>query len=152
MRRRPNVGRSHAASRARGIVARFFLVVLVTVFTSAVAVPVGAQEMPGGMILPGGMTPSDVHQHARWVIAEIREIREHEGVTESPRDPGTQLNKLPIHVYQKAVEVMGKVGRYQESLGMDPMEVDALPFTALTPEVVIEPADAILVNLRVVKD
>ena len=145
---RPHLGRVQAAPRTRGIVGRLLFV---AVLAFAVALPVGAQEMPGSMT-PGGMTPSDVHQHARWVIAEIRAIREHEGVTETPRDPGTQLNKLPIHVYQKAVEVMGKVGRYQQSLGMEPMEVNALPFTALTPEVVNEPVDAILVNLRAVKD
>lgn len=156
--RRPYAGRPQAfrprggpeaSPRVRGGAIRLLLGAVIVL---VVALPVGAQEMPGGMMPAGGMTPSDVHQHARWVIAEIQAIREHEGVTETPRDPGTQVNKLPIHVYQKAVEVMGKVGRYQESLGMEPMEVDALPFTALTPEVVFAPVDEILVNLRSVKN
>ena len=43
-----------------------------------------------GQDMSGPLSPSDVHQHARWVMDEIRLIREHEGVTEEPRDPGTR--------------------------------------------------------------
>lgn len=118
-------------------------------FLLLAAVPPAAQE--SAMVGPGGLTPSDVYQHGRRVMSEIELIRRAEGVSEEPRDPGTQVNKLPIHAYQKAVELMDKVGRYQDSLGLAPMEVANLPFAQLTPQVVFDAVDAVLENLREIK-
>ncbi len=133
----------HDARRSRH---RLAVVVLALSLGTALAVPsLGAQE-------EDGLTPSHVHQHARRLLAEITLLREHQGVTDAPRDPGTQINKLPIHVYQKAVELMDKVSRYQSSLGMSPMTVRPLPFETLSPAVVLDAVDHVLVNLRAVKE
>lgn len=97
------------------------------------------------------LTPSHVYQHAERLIAEIELIRRFEGVTEPARDPGTQINKLPIHVVQKAVELMDKVRRYQQSLGMDPLTIDPLPFERMTPLIAFEAVNSVLSNIREVK-
>jgi hypothetical protein len=97
------------------------------------------------------LTPSHVFQSAERIFREVELIREHEGVTDETREPGTQVNKVPLDVYQKAVELMDKVSRYQASLGMEPMAVQELPFNQLTPQIVRSATEYVLANIRRVK-
>ena len=64
------------------------------------------------------VTPSDVYQQAEWAIAEINNIRLHMKVTDIPRVPGVQVNKKPLHVYAKSLEVLEKIARIQQDVGL----------------------------------
>jgi len=100
----------------------------------------------------GSLTPAHVYQSARRIHREVLLIREEERVSAEARDPGTQVNKVPLDVYQKSIELMDKVARYQQSLGMTPLEVRELPFELLSPGVVLDATQHVLSNLRRIKE
>ena len=99
----------------------------------------------------GSLTPSHVYQNTKRILAEINLIRKHSDITDTPRDPGRQIKKLPIHVFSKAVELMGKIGRRQRSIGMAPMSAALLPFEHIDPGMVNAQADRILADLKKLK-
>lgn len=97
------------------------------------------------------VTPSHVFQQAEWVIAEVNVICEHMKITDSARDPGIQVNKKPLHVYAKAIEVLEKVARSQQKLGMPPASLVQIPVRAIIPSDVFALSKTILAELVRIK-
>jgi len=83
------------------------------------------------------ITPSHVYQQSLRLLRQIDLLREAEGVTGAPRDPGVQYNKLPLHVYAKGLEVMGKIATLQQKHGLEPVQVPPTPTREFVPMVVL---------------
>lgn len=85
------------------------------------------------------------------VRAEIEIIRIERDALGEVRDPGRQTNRLPLHVFAKANELRLKIGRFQTTLGMNPIQLQPLPFIDVSPENVYRNIDGILEELRALK-
>ena len=119
------------------------------ILTVAVTTAASAQNMRDFEEL--SITPSDVHRHVLRVQAEIDAIRGARGATDAVRDPGRQSSRLPIHVFAKANELRSKIARFQVEIGMQPIDVEPLPFRQVLPENVFGNVDGILVELSAIQ-
>lgn len=77
--------------------------------------------------------PSIVYQAANNIEQNIQEIRRHQNITSSPREPDIQIAKTPIHAFTKALEVFEKVARYKKIQNLSITEVATLPNKKVTP-------------------
>ena len=98
------------------------------------------------------ITPSHVYQKAQQIIAEIEDIRAAENIVTTPREPGVQTNKRPLHVYSKSLEVIEKIGRYQDIIGIKRVATTQIPIRKVTPSEVYEQAESILVELSRIRE
>ena len=119
------------------------------VFAVAPVRPVPAQSPPDFSEL--SITPSDVYQHVSRVRSEIEIIRAERNALGEVRDPGRQTNRLPLHVFAKANELRLKIGRFQTTLGVSPIQPQPLPFVDVSPQNVYGNIDGILEELRLLK-
>lgn len=102
-----------------------------------------------GSYLPNALakTPNHVFQVAENVAANIERIRLHQGITAEARTPGVQIAKTPIHAYTKALEVFGKVRRYQQAQGWSVSPLPNLPNKKVTPADVLILVDKVSAEL-----
>ncbi len=96
-------------------------------------------------------TPSEVYQLVGWVRAEVELLRDARGMDETARDPGRQVNRVPLHVFAKANELRIKMARFQESIGMEPVAIAPLPFSPVTPGEVFSNVDEVLAEMRAIR-
>ena len=80
-------------------------------------------------------------------MEEIKDIRAAENVKTPSREPGVQTNKRPLHVFSKSLEVVEKIGRYQDSLGIERVETYQIPLRQVSPTEVYQQAESILKEL-----
>ena len=97
------------------------------------------------------VTPSHVFRATEDLIAEILILREELGADDYPPEAESQEDRAPIHVYAKTLEVMSKVSRVQNRLGMDAAEVGQIPIKNVEPRDVLGSVAAILAELRKIK-
>lgn len=93
------------------------------------------------------ITPSHVFQKAQQIMIEIEAIREAENITTAAREPGVQINRRPLHVFSKSLEVIEKIGRYQNLIGIDRVNSYNIPLRKVTPKEVYDQAESILLEL-----
>lgn len=96
-------------------------------------------------------TPSHVYQATQNIIAEIELIRTANNDSKITRIPGIQSGKLPLHVYSKSLEVMEKIARYQNKLGLTPVKVDQIPLETINPSDVYLQTEQLLSELARIK-
>jgi len=97
------------------------------------------------------ITPSLVYQQTDRIIGEIRLIRKQKSVVDTPRDPGKQIKKFPLHVFTKGLEVLRKISRLQKELAMTSVEIPLIPLKKITPREVYHLTEIILEELRNIK-
>ncbi len=73
-------------------------------------------------------TPGVVYGVVQDLIAETALLREGLGVHGVPPEPELQQERLPIHVYAKALEVLSKVVRIQTRFGVSAAQSGRIPF------------------------
>ena len=93
------------------------------------------------------ITPSHVFQKAQQIMKEIEVIREAANKNTAAREPGVQTNKRPLHVYSKSLELIEKIGRYQEIIGIERVGTKQIPLRKVTPKEVYVQAESILAEL-----
>ena len=80
----------------------------------------------------GGIpTPGVVYQVVQDLISETALLREEVGVSGIPPELELQQERLPIHVYAKALEVLSKVIRIQSRFGVPTAQSGRIPFKEL---------------------
>lgn len=97
------------------------------------------------------ITPSHLYQITEDIISEIKHLRETIGIDSIPLEPEPQSDKLPVHVYSKALEVLEKISRTQRKLGMLPAEMAEIPLKVITFEDIMELLQTLLAELRHIK-
>ncbi|MDY6994904.1 MAG: hypothetical protein SVR94_20145, partial [Pseudomonadota bacterium] len=97
------------------------------------------------------ITPSHLYQITEDIISEIKHLRETIGVDTIPLEPEPQSDKLPVHVYSKALEVLEKISRTQRKLGMLPAKVEEIPLKVITFEDIMQLLQTLLAELRHIK-
>ncbi len=102
---------------------------------------------PHSLLAQEPITPSHVFQQSQIIVQKIEQIRTVAKVNEPARTPGVQMNKKPLHVYSKALEVMEKISRYQSKLGIDTVTTGQIPMRKVTPAEVFEQTQLILGEL-----
>lgn len=98
------------------------------------------------------VTPSHVYQATLDLISEIEILREELGASDYPSEAEPQEDRAPIHVYGKSLEVMEKVSRMQRRLGVTPAKVGLIPIKDVVPADVLRSVQAIIHELRRVKE
>ena len=97
--------------------------------------PARAQQLDPGATDDG--RPADVHRAVTELVAEIELLRGAAGVADHPPEAEPQEDRLPIHAYVKAAEVMKKVARLQTRLGVAPEPAPGMPVHAIGPQDVL---------------
>ncbi len=82
-----------------------------------------AAQAPGSRQVTAG----HVYQAVRDLVAEINVLREEMAVDEFTPSSEPQLNRAPIHVYMKALEVLDKVAAVQRRFGMPAASMGEVP-------------------------
>ncbi len=85
-----------------------------------------------------GTSPSDVYQIATLLEMQVTGLKDARGVAKSVKIPPVQSDKLPIHVYAKALEVREKINRLQIKAGVPTIGPGAMATKRFTPEDVFE--------------
>ncbi|RDH81460.1 MAG: hypothetical protein DIZ80_15370 [endosymbiont of Galathealinum brachiosum] len=98
------------------------------------------------------ITPSDVYERSEQVVLEIQHLRNELNVQHSPRVPGVQNNKKPLHVYAKSLEILEKIHDAEVSMGLAAVKVEPIPLKVITPEDVFQQAELILEELRKIQN
>jgi hypothetical protein len=89
------------------------------------------------------VTPSNVYHKVSMINAEIKLIRNELGVTKKVREPVLQINKMPVHVYIKSLELFKKVSKLQKKHGIASNPPLELPIQDINSENVLSVVDKI---------
>ena len=116
----------------------------------------------GVPFLPGGglerqafaqeSTPSHVFQLTQDLISEIEILREGMGAMDYPLEAEPVENRLPLHVYSRALEVHTKLAAAQRRLGVVPFEVGEIPVKEVQSNDVASVVQQALAEVRRIKD
>ena len=79
------------------------------------------------------VTPNHVFQATLDLIAEIEILREGMAVVDYPGEAEPQEGRAPVHAYAKASEVLEKVARVQNRLGMEEVDPGFIPVKEIIP-------------------
>jgi len=79
------------------------------------------------------MTPSHVFQETERLLLDINLVRTAQNITDEIRDPGVQINKTPLHVFAKALQVKEKISLAQSKFGIEPGDVPIMPTKKIVP-------------------
>ena len=96
-------------------------------------------------------TPSDVFLQTERAMAEVNLILKKEGAAATTKKVGVQKKKSPAHVFGKCIEVMEKVARLQEKVGVPESAIPSLPFGKVTPAQVYGCTETVISGLDTVK-
>ena len=102
-------------------------------------------------VVEGSASASHVDQLVEDIISEIVVLRKAMDVQSTPREPGVQVRKVPLHVHAKMIEVLEKLTRLQRRLKMPVAQVPQIPIKQIESEDVAQLARVVLVQLRLVK-
>lgn len=83
-------------------------------------------------------TPSDVYRQALNLADRVRLLRQNHNVAAEWPEVTVESRKAPRHVLQKSNEVLQKVNRLRENLGLGSITVPAYPSRYVTPNEVYE--------------
>ncbi|MDG6774299.1 hypothetical protein QCB45_08130 [Thiomicrorhabdus sp. ZW0627] len=83
-------------------------------------------------------TPSHVFQQAADLENQILAIRNDAKIRSKLAQPAVQTNKLPVHVYSKAIELNQKIIRLQKKMNLSVAEQKTIPIKEITPNDVYE--------------
>ena len=97
------------------------------------------------------VTPSHVFRATRDLIGEIQILREELGADDYPPEAELQADRAPVHVYAKTLEVMSKVSRVQQRLGMEGGGVGQIPIKEVELRDVLGSVGTIIDELRKIK-
>ena len=86
------------------------------------------QSSPADVLADRFPTPSGVYRVVQDLIAETDLLRDEVGVFGIPPESELQQERLPIHVYVKALEVLSKVTRIQNRFGVPTAQSGRIPF------------------------
>ncbi|WP_373018412.1 hypothetical protein [Thiomicrorhabdus sp.] len=78
-------------------------------------------------------TPSHVFQLASDLENQIMAIRKDAKIRSKVSKPPVQTNKLPVHVYSKAIELNEKIIRLQQKFNLPTAEQKTIPVRDITP-------------------
>ena len=79
------------------------------------------------------MTPSHVYQETERLLLDIKLLRATQNINDGVRDPGVQVNKTPLHVFAKALQVKEKIALAQRKFDIEPGEVPIMPTKNIVP-------------------
>ena len=79
------------------------------------------------------VSPSHVYQQTRYIIDELQQLRRFRNIDTPAREPSIQIRKLPAHVYGKGLELLEKLIRFQQSLGLSPQPLPKAKIGKVTP-------------------
>ena len=106
-------------------------------FTSRIAEVFGAPTREavaqGGRGAESNGTSSHVFQATLDLIAEIETLREGMAVVDYPGEAEPQEGRAPVHAYVKASEVLEKVARIQNRLGIEAVVPGFIPAKQIVP-------------------
>ena len=96
--------------------------------------------------------PSNVFRYTAIIIEEINILKRALTIEVEAYEPDYSAGKSPIHVYSKGLEVLEKVARTQQKLGITPITtVGEIPLKTVKPADVFKLAKIILAELRRIK-
>jgi len=121
---------------------KIFSAIFTTVVVSAFLMP---------QALASVKSPSHVYQNTARIVAEIQLVRQAMNVTDTPRDPGVQVKKKPLHVYSKSLELLEKISRAQIKKGMSAVTIGQIPLKKIIPADVFNATETILKEVRRLK-
>ena len=97
------------------------------------------------------VTPSHVFQATLDLIAEIEILREGMAVADYPGEAEPQEGRAPVHAYAKASEVLEKVARVQNRLGMEAVDPGFIPVKQIVPADVLDQVHRSTEEIRKIK-
>ncbi len=92
------------------------------------------------------ITPSHVYQTAQQIMVDLEAIRKADNITTAAREPGVQTNKRPLRIFSKSLEVIEKIGCYQNFIGINRVNSYNIPLRKVTPKEAYDQAESILVE------
>ena len=96
-------------------------------------------------------TSSHVFQATLDLIAEIETLREGMAVVDYPGEAEPQEGRVPVHAYVKASEVLEKVARIQNRLGIEAVAPGFIPAKQIVPADVLGQVHRALEEIRKIK-
>lgn len=96
------------------------------------------------------VSPTDVYQQASLVNLQIEALKERSAPNYTPRIPGIQLGKTPLHVYGKGLELMEKVQHYQAQHNLPLLSLAELPSKRVKPANVLALLEEVEEQLSVI--
>ena len=127
-------------------------------FTSRIAEVFGAPTREAAALRgeepESNVTSSHVFQATLDLIAEIETLREGMAVVDYPGEAEPQEGRAPVHVYVKASEVLEKVDRIQNRLGIEavvPSFIYHIPAKQITPADVLGQVHRTLEEIQKIK-
>jgi len=127
-------------------------------FTSRIAEVFGAPTREAAALRGEGpesnVTSSHVFQATLDLIAEIETLREGMAVVDYPGEAESQEGRAPVHAYVKASEVLEKVDRIQNRLGIEavvPGFIYHIPAKQIVPADVLGQVHRTLEEIRMIK-
>ena len=97
------------------------------------------------------VTPSHVFQATLDLIAAIETLREGMAVVDYPGEAEPQEGRAPVHAYVKASEVLEKVARIQNRLGIEAVAPGFIPVKQIVPADVLGQVHGALEEVRKIK-
>ena len=124
-------------------------------FTSRIAEVFGAPTREAAALREEGpesnVTSSHVFQATLDLIAEIETLREGMAVVDYPGEAESQKGRAPVHAYVKASEVLEKIARIQNSLGIEAGVPGFIPAKQIVPADVLGQVYRALEEARKIK-
>ena len=96
-------------------------------------------------------TPDDVFRRAEDLKQKVLELRLKQGITRPWPDIQRQTEKEPRHVYQKSLEVLGKIARLRDIKKMGPITVPHYPSTEITENEVFGLVDRLVSEMEIIQ-
>ena len=97
------------------------------------------------------ITQSHVYQATVDLISEIEILREAMGIFDYPAEAEPQEDRAAIHDYAKSLEVMRKIARAQQRLGILPIKVGQIPIQEITAKDVFAGVETLIREIRRMK-
>ncbi|MGB1236626.1 MAG: hypothetical protein ACPG4U_00370 [Pseudomonadales bacterium] len=111
-----------------------------------------------GFLVAGGLqvsasqvTPSHVFQLSEQLLSDIELIRHAQGIYSQAKEPEVQIDKVPLQVYVKSLEVRTKVIYLQRKFSQQPLAVKEVPLRALHSQDVFNSVTSLLEALQPIK-
>lgn len=94
-------------------------------------------------------TPDDVFRRVEDLKRMVVSLRAEQKISEAWPDVGKQTGKEPRHVYQKSLEVLGKIARLRRVKKMGPITVPNYPSREITPDEVYDLVNRLALEMNV---
>lgn len=84
------------------------------------------------------ITPSHVYQRSEQLLLAVQQIRSAEKITAKAKVPSVQIDKSPLQVYVKSLEVRTKVAYLQRKYKLQPLPAVDIPLRNIAPKEVYQ--------------